>query len=250
MRFEVKTMLPVLLAAALLAAAADAADVPKAQVNCRNCHTTGTPTKEKPALIKCPRAKVQGFHSIDEAVKTVVFAGKAEYGPVKFSHKAHAEMAEMGEGCGSCHHYNQARSIQKCGECHSPARLREGEALGKPDLQGAQHRRCISCHQSWGGDAKCGSCHVVKGRAPAAPPKALAPERVLFGAVAGKRVDFPHKAHVEMYGLKCAECHKGSSCSDCHGSGKGSVSGTLKAASDAPASCLKCHADGVPGKRR
>ncbi|MDD5305149.1 MAG: cytochrome c3 family protein, partial [Elusimicrobia bacterium] len=188
-------ILSTLLAAGWLAAAAAAAEAPKAAVNCRNCHTTGTPTKEKPALVKCPRAKVQGFHSVEEAVKAIAFPGKDEYGPVKFSHKAHAEMAEMGEGCGSCHHYNQARSIQKCGECHSPERLREGDALGKPDLQGAQHRLCISCHQSWGGGATCGSCHEMRGKAPAPPAKAKAPERVIFALASRKTVSFPHQAH-------------------------------------------------------
>ncbi|MEQ1917834.1 MAG: cytochrome c3 family protein, partial [Elusimicrobiota bacterium] len=205
-------------------------------------HTTGTPTKEKPALIQCPRAKVQGFHAIDEAVRNVTFPGKGEYGPVKFSHRAHAEMAEMGESCGSCHHYNQARSIQECRECHSPERLRDGDALGKPDLPGARHRLCISCHRSWDGDAKCGSCHEVKGRPRQTRPRMRTPDRAIYALSSREKVDFPHRDHVVTYGLKCVECHKGSTCAECHSS--------FPVVKVAPSACVKCHAGGVPGKRR
>jgi hypothetical protein len=268
MRFEAKAMRisTVLLAGVLLARAAAAADAPKSAVNCRGCHSTGTPTKEKPALLKCPRAKVQGFHSVEEAVKSITFQGKDEYGPVKFAHKAHAEMAEMGESCGSCHHYNQARSIQECRECHSPERLRDGADLGKPDLRGARHRLCLSCHRAWDADTKCGSCHEMKGAKPAPGRKALTPERVIFTLSARKKVIFPHQAHGAMYGLKCVDCHKGSSCGDCHGPGKAASAGALTIAARAglshkdshracsschdKAECSKCHADGAPPKRR
>ncbi|MBI2787144.1 MAG: hypothetical protein HYX59_00550 [Elusimicrobia bacterium] len=237
--------LPWIFLAAALATAARAADAPKPSVNCRGCHTTSTPTKEKPALVKCPRAKVMGFHSVDEAVKTIAFPGKDEYGPVKFSHRAHAEMAEMGESCGACHHYNQARSIQECRECHSPERLRDGEALGKPDLHGARHRLCISCHRAWDGEAKCASCHALKGKAPAATAPAKAPASVLFPLPDGKKVLMPHTDHAGMYGAKCADCHQKASCGQCHGRVRAAGGARV-----AVGTCAKCHADGVPGKRR
>lgn len=233
-----------ILLAFLLTASAAAADAPKAKPSCRTCHTTDTPTKEKPALVKCPRRKAQTFHTLDEAVKTVTFPAAGGYGKVVFAHRAHAEMAEMDGGCVSCHHYNQASAIQKCGDCHSPERLRDGDALSRPDLRGARHRLCLTCHREEGGKVSCGRCHEG-GEAPA-KAKVRSPESVTFLLPDGRKVALPHAKHVSDYGATCTACHKKAQCADCHAPGKGGakVSVRVKAGLSQEAahkSCASCH---------
>ncbi|MBI3566413.1 MAG: cytochrome c3 family protein [Elusimicrobia bacterium] len=237
----------VLLAFLLAAAPAAAADAPKAKPHCRTCHTTDTPTKEKPSLVRCPRKKESPFHALDEAVKTVVFPAGGGYGRVAFAHSKHAEMAEMDGGCVSCHHYNQASAIQKCADCHSAERRRDADALTRPDLRGARHRLCLTCHRQEGGKVDCATCHETAGKAPAKARKAVAPERVVFALPGGKKVVLPHKAHAADFGAACAACHKKETCAACHGperSGAASVTVRVKGGrsrEDAHRSCAACH---------
>jgi hypothetical protein len=220
---------------------------------CRTCHTSDAPTREKPALAKCPRAMLLGHHSVAEGPESITIGNGAEaYGPVRFAHRRHAAMAEMGDGCYGCHHHNEARPIQKCGACHCASRSRAD--LGKPDLKGARHRLCVDCHSRWSHDAACGSCHArVTARRKAFPPAVL-PQRVLFDTRSsqGRFVTFFHGDHAARFGLKCADCHHGTSCADCHDAAR--TAAAARAASsrrarktgstrDLHKPCFSCHAD-------
>ncbi|WP_051184367.1 cytochrome c3 family protein [Desulfatiglans anilini] len=91
-------------------------------------------------------------------------------GPVKFSHKKHAE--DYGATCDDCHHviqdgknvWKEGDAVQKCSECH-PADPPDKEAL---KLQNAFHKNCKDCHKEQNDDAKapfkkCNGCHEKKG---------------------------------------------------------------------------------------
>ncbi|MCX6137289.1 MAG: cytochrome c3 family protein, partial [Ignavibacteriales bacterium] len=182
-----------------------------------------------------------------------------KYGPVKFSHRVHAEMSEMGDGCYGCHHYNQARPIQQCRECHSTSRIRTD--LGKPDLQGARHRQCVDCHLQWSHNSECNSCHAkktsdstgVKIGERKAFAKMTVPAKVVFetNSVKGKFVTFFHGDHAQHFGLKCVDCHQQQPCAACHDSKKtgvqpaaqnekkGSHRGSME---DLHKPCFTCHA--------
>ncbi len=192
-------------------------------LDCRACHTAVTPTRNAPALAACPRLKISGYHAVNEAppVITLGTAGKT-YGPVKFAHREHAHMAETGKGCSGCHHYDQARPIQKCKNCHAVTRRRED--LGKPDLKAAMHRQCVECHREWNPTGTCSTCHEKQGAAAKAAgavapkPTVKVPERIVYetNAKQGKSVTFFHKDHTDRFALACADCHQNQSCGACH----------------------------------
>jgi hypothetical protein len=220
---------------------------------CRACHTSDAPSREKPDLAKCPRATIPGYHPVAAGPETITIGSSAErYGPVRFAHRKHAEMAEMGDGCYGCHHYNEARPIHKCEECHSASRIRTD--LGKPDLKGARHRLCVDCHMRWSHAVSCDSCHARAGAAQsqAFPPAAL-PRRVLFEthSIKGRFVTFFHGDHAVRFGLKCTDCHHGESCVNCHdaeriaaGAQAASLRRVPKTGSmrDLHKPCFSCHA--------
>jgi len=219
--------------------------------DCRDCHTAVTPTKAAPALLACPRLKIKGYHAIDEAPPSLTLGSKgATYGAVTFAHRAHAHMAETGAGCSGCHHYDQARPIQKCKVCHAVARRRED--LGKPDLKGAMHRQCIECHREWNPTGTCGTCHQKSGATATPAAKPVTPERIVYetGAKEGKTVTFFHKTHIDRFGLACAECHRQESCAGCHdrrktGGDRSVLTRTTAAGltdEQAHARCATCHA--------
>lgn len=239
--------------------ARSAADV--AALDCRACHTAVTPTRDAPALSACPRLKIKGYHPIEEAPPTIVLGRPgATYGPVTFAHREHAHMAETGKGCNGCHHYDQARPIQKCKNCHAVSRRRED--LGKPDLKAAMHRQCLTCHRDWNPSGACKTCHApasvqavaATAKAPAKQqPKVSAPERVIYetGAKEGKSVTFFHADHVKRFALACADCHQQESCRACHDRARRGtdaalvVRQTAKGLTDeqAHARCTTCHAN-------
>jgi hypothetical protein len=220
-----------------------------------------TPTRNAPALSACPRLKVKGYHAIDEAPLTITLGrAGATYGPVTFAHREHAHMAETGKGCNGCHHYDQARAIQKCKNCHAVSRKRED--LAKPDLKAAMHRQCLDCHRDWNPAGACKSCHAPTGApatgaaAAATEPKkkstVAAPERVIYetGAREGKSVTFFHADHTGRFALACADCHQQQACRACHDrtrSGAGNAVLTRQTAKgltdeQAHARCTTCHA--------
>lgn len=175
------------------------------------------------------------------------------YQPVPFSHRRHAEMAEMWGGCVTCHHRppspngvharpaadvgepSQDRSdeIPACKTCHPIAP--EQVSLRVPSLKGAYHRQCLNCHREWAGGNQCGSCHAAMdgvASAKTAPtpddivgrmhPPIPEPEVKLFrirvAPVAGPNVLFRHEEHVREFGIACSACHRRDTCADCHAS--------------------------------
>lgn len=212
-------------------------------VDCRTCHLTGSPTKEKPSLQQCQRAMSSWARSAKQAPPVITYgSGKEGYGRVEFSHGAHAEMAEMGGGCYRCHHYDHGGMIQKCGSCHSAARARSD--LSAPDLKGALHQLCIGCHKEWGHSTNCAVCHGGK-----VLPKPEVPRTISYRTAynPGKLVSFMHGEHISRFGLKCSKCHQGQACETCHDPGKNGAPprGAVRDADPMAAAhlaCFSCHA--------
>ncbi|NLI16656.1 MAG: hypothetical protein GX409_10275, partial [candidate division Zixibacteria bacterium] len=75
----------------------------KFKLECTDCHTCEQPSTKTPCLKPCPRlftAQVTGAHGSMEAPDMMLLGKIAEqYEPVRFKHKLHAEMSEMGQGC-------------------------------------------------------------------------------------------------------------------------------------------------------
>lgn len=221
-----------------------------ADAPCSFCHISDTPTKLDPALRGCPRSAAGGQPS-GRSPATIRFGGDGgAYGPVAFPHKAHADMAAMGGGCRSCHHYGRPGTAMKCGQCHSRTRARED--LGKPDLRGARHRLCMECHLRWDKATACGDCHGDKSGAkpPAGAGKEAGrtrgPDRVVYETVSdkGRYVTFFHSDHSGVFGLKCADCHKQAACESCHSASASSSAAFRKAAPERARhkACFSCHA--------
>ena len=218
-------------------------------LDCRDCHTGGTPTRADPKLLACPRLQVTGFHLLSDAPATMTLgSATGRYGPVAFSHRVHALMAGAGNGCEGCHHYDQARPIQKCSACHSSSRARAD--LSRPDLKAAMHRQCLDCHRDWNPGVTCASCHQPAGATAAADDtRPVPPARVVYQtpAARGRTVTFFHDEHVERFGLACGDCHQGASCAACH---RAPVPTATELARSGPAgrpdsvvhaSCSTCH---------
>ncbi|MFI5380412.1 MAG: cytochrome c3 family protein [Tepidisphaerales bacterium] len=110
----------------------------------------------------------------------------ALYEPVPFDHKGHAKMAEMWDGCVTCHHRTPqaatrpstqpgtapvsppatvldhpdqatAAAIPSCKSCHAVnANVTD---IRMPSLKAAYHRQCLNCHKEWMHDNACVICH-------------------------------------------------------------------------------------------
>ena len=82
------------------------------------------------------------------------------YGPVEFSHRYHAEMAD---DCASCHHHSEKGATPACGECHEPIivyHYKGSERETGIGLKGAYHRQCLGCHKEMeSGPVGCTDCH-------------------------------------------------------------------------------------------
>lgn len=240
----------ILLALLTVLAAAGSA---RGQADCRACHTTSSPTKEKPSLVACPRERSKGRLSSAQAPAVITLgSGAGAYGPVRFSHKAHAEMTEMGGDCYRCHHYDQGGRIQRCDACHSRERARAD--LGKPDVKGAMHRLCVDCHRSWSGSTDCAGCHAGKtasphrgntgwmnnrfhgglecGRCHTTPGKYAKAAKDCESCHKGWRKKFDHK----KTGLALDETHAALGCTDCH----------ADSVFAAPPACAACHEKSYP----
>lgn len=156
-----------------------------------------------------------------------------EYAPVPFSHKAHADMAEMHLGCETCHHQQEdaddPRKIEACKSCH-PIDAK-GADIRVPSLKGAYHRQCLNCHKGWAGENGCAICHEPKngvaapeptpgdivGRMhPPIEPPDVKVYRARYTPAAGTHVTFRHDQHVSAYGIACVNCHFRDSCASCH----------------------------------
>jgi hypothetical protein len=239
-------------------------------MDCRECHTCEAPRPGAPCLKTCPRslaAQNSVKHSVAEAPDAMELASlEDQYEPVHFDHKLHASMSEMNLGCGTCHHFSPPGHIPPCQACHgaeaNPSNLRQ------PSLKGAYHRQCLNCHKEWSHDTDCSVCHLPKAksasaRAPgaktaAAPgaaahdptdimgiphPRLTAPERRVYHTPyeAGATVTFYHNEHVELFGLRCVDCHRNESCSYCHDLKK--PASLKKSMEQVHAICNDCHRD-------
>lgn len=175
------------------------------------------------------------------------------YGAVRFDHKLHERMSSIHGECTNCHHDPERKLegvegpvIRPCRECHD---LASGvTTTDKPSLRAAYHRQCLSCHRDWVHENACGFCHTASasirsGRARNIPallqPRAEAqPSYVYHTAHASMPVvTFHHEDHTQVFGLKCADCHAGSSCGECHGSQ------TAAKVVNREQSCYKCHSE-------
>jgi len=202
----------------------------KQKLDCIVCHECETPTKTNPCLAMCPRENVQVIsYKVDDAPDTFTINNiKAEidlYKAVSFSHKAHAEMSEMVDGCVTCHHYNPPGRIVKCNFCHETDRMKS--KINMPDLKSAYHRQCMNCHSNWEDKSNCESCHklndnyksqnskleLVKTHTQPARPQTKVYKT---DSEKGKVVTFHHNDHIKLFGAKCADCHKNEGCESCH----------------------------------
>ncbi|MDW7678919.1 MAG: cytochrome c3 family protein [bacterium] len=222
-----------------------AVQVSATDLACKECHICNNPTAANPCLRICPRhwkGKDVGHKLTSKQGPEVVILNELEnlYEPVKFSHKLHADMAEMGEGCVACHHYTPTdQSHPPCKECHSPSIIQEN--ITKPGLKGAYHRQCMGCHQEWSGDTACEICHASKAQKQAKGPDYIAPhylpckepDKKVYTTSnnKGPYVTFFHDNHSHLYGLTCSDCHRDDACITCHYQG------------ERPLSVIEAHAD-------
>lgn len=238
-------------------------------LKCSTCHTCEIPTKEKPCLIKCPRDQMISIDIKPEEGPKVLTIDRLKnqtdiYEPVIFTHRLHAEMAEMAGGCKMCHHYNPPGNVIGCKECHSVERFR-GD-VSKPDLKGAYHQQCMNCHRQWSGKVECESCHKLNAIQRKSNKlkeinidkkvhqKIEPPKTVTFNTpnTKGKIVTFLHDEHVKLFSLECQDCHSNESCNKCHYKFKPTPASKLSTnekhlkcsnCHDAKSNCSTCHSN-------
>lgn len=203
------------------------------KLDCLECHTCPNPTAQDECLKACPNltwAQSSSKHKVTEAPDSLLLDKLVDqYSAVHFNHKIHAQMSDMNNGCPTCHHYSPPGVIPPCSECHggetNPANL------GQPSLKGAYHRQCLSCHREWSHDTKCIICHIptqgqtLNGNGQDTTdiigiphPVITVPTKKVYytpyqkGAV----VTFYHQQHIDLFGLRCVDCHQKENCNYCH----------------------------------
>lgn len=226
---------------------------------CSDCHQCSSPTTANPCLKNClnPTGEHDSAHSSKEGPGVVVLRGNDNlYQPVRFNHKLHAEMVGMGEGCTTCHHYSPEGRIPPCRECHETA----SGNLGKPGLKGAFHRQCMGCHREWSHDTKCIFCHLpAEGKSAAvgfdstdiigiSHPVITVPDKRVYHTPyePGPVVTLHHNEHIDLFGLRCVDCHKQENCSYCHDIDKETK--IAKTDEEIHAICNDCHLKDRCGK--
>ena len=196
-----------------------------AQIDCSECHTCDVPTGRKPCLKICPRTAMvhqAANHDLSEAPDSMLLDDLVdEYQAVHFNHKLHAEMAEMGGDCATCHHYSPKGHIPPCVECHGGEE--NPNNLNQPTLKGAYHRQCLSCHREWSHDTKCIVCHIPTAGVALADqqpdstdiigishPIITEPVKKVYHTPyePGEVVTFQHKEHIDLFGFRCVDCHR------------------------------------------
>ena len=229
---------------------------------CSECHTCSSPTRRNPCLVPCPRSTTNGGPDV-----VLMDQLSAQYVPVIFAHKLHAQMTEISGGCAVCHHFNPSHKMLACRECHSTT---SPDDLAKPGLKGAYHRQCLNCHREWSHETECAVCHAKKTAesVPVAVPDPTDIMGILHPNVEeptvkvyetkyehGSLVTFRHEEHVKLFGFKCVSCHREQNCSRCHEpQGKQEHIKTLKehhspcascheTAAENSKSCVHCHSD-------
>jgi len=224
-------------------------------IDCSQCHKCDKPTKDNPCLKPCPRP----FRDKDSGKKMTATEGpefvilnelEDLYDPVVFSHKLHADMANMSGGCVACHHFTPTNQAHPpCKDCHSPEILHAD--LKQPCLKAAYHRQCINCHREWGGEADCDKCHAMKEKKEAAGEKYIQPhykkcnepEKRIYntGYEQAPVVTFSHSNHSKLYCLECQDCHREDPCVRCHFQGERAVSVVEEHEDVMHHKCSACH---------
>jgi hypothetical protein len=160
------------------------------------------------------------------------------YDPVPFDHKGHAQMADMWQGCQTCHHrppttqpatrpvevaitthtQADAATIPACKSCH-PANIEEAN-IHMPNLKGAYHRQCLNCHREWMQGNACVVCHkpregqvattvpvtkddIIGRMHPPIPEPETRVYKTVVTPADGGNVLFRHKEHTNGFGLRC-----------------------------------------------
>jgi hypothetical protein len=220
---------------------------------CHSCEIGQIPTKENPCFQQCLRP----LSAKDVTTYDIVIIDRLveKYEPVIFAHNLHATMSAMSGGCNNCHHYSQSvDDIQSCGTsgCHFETN-EVNLKMSKPSLKGAYHRQCMGCHREWSHDTACGYCHaeLSDGQSKIAAmdrsdivgtlhPKIEAEPVYNYNTTYkdGKVVTFHHTDHVDIFGLKCTDCHVGDNCFRCHDTEKQKRK-TFKHIE----TCGKCHVE-------
>jgi hypothetical protein len=224
-------------------------------LNCSECHKCEHPTEADPCLIPqtCPRH--EAMRGIDPKLgPSIVILDELEnlYVPVRFDHRAHAEMTKFGGDCEICHHFTPPESPHPaCKQCH-PSEI-HFEDLTQPGLKGAYHRSCLGCHKDWDSDTACEICHERKVQGVASDvseetfhsqyePLEMT-ELIIYETEydEGDKVPFQHKKHTTLYGISCADCHMEQSCEQCHVRvGEAHPMGD-PAEVDLHGACFQCH---------
>jgi len=224
------------------------------RASCGDCHTCSTPTAEVPCLRRCPRfSKTVVAHSPEEGPSVVILDQLSDqYVPVIFPHKLHAQMSGMEGGCVVCHHRSPAGYISPCRECHGGPS--NPENLTQPSLKGAYHRQCMNCHREWSHDTECTVCHARR-TGEVKPvrvtdttdimgmlhPNIEEPDKKVYQTEydGGTVVTFHHKQHIQLFGLKCVDCHQEESCARCHTPEKRAQH--VKTVEEHHKPCASCH---------
>jgi len=227
-------------------------------IDCLLCHDCEEPRPSEPCFKPCPSRTMLHMtskHPLSEAPEMLLLDDLAEqYLPVDFNHKLHAEMAEMGNNCATCHHFSPPGRVPGCAECHGAKSVETN--LRQPSLKGAYHRQCLSCHREWSHDTKCVLCHLPADALLAdgtgidstdiigiSHPVITEPVKRVFNTPYkdGPIVTFHHKEHIELFDLTCANCHKEENCSYCHDLQK--PARLAKTQEEVHAICNDCHAE-------
>lgn len=252
-------MVLALLLVSILAAGGWAQDNMQGEADrapCRDCHICKFPTAKSPCLKQCVRSeKTIGKKHVPAEGPDVAILDqiKEMYSAVRFDHKNHAEMVDMGQGCQHCHHYSPEGRIPPCRECHGKI-ASETENLRKPGLKGAFHRQCMGCHREWSHATECVICHVpAEGEELAqdirdntdilgiAHPIITEPEVKVYYTPyeRGPVVTFYHREHIDLFGLRCVDCHQKENCAYCHDLQKPAT--LTKSQEQIHAICSNCH---------
>jgi hypothetical protein len=232
-------------------------DMKGLKLNCIECHTCPDPTGDDPCLKACPNltwAQSTSKHQVSEAPDSLLLDKLVDqYSAVHFNHKIHAQMSDMYKGCETCHHFSPPGQIPPCSKCHG------GETnpnnLGQPSLKGAYHRQCLCCHREWSHDTKCVICHNpndTKAMQASSKdstdimgishPVMTVPSKKSYVTpyAAGPMVTFYHQQHIDLFGLRCVDCHQKENCSYCHDINK--PTSQAKSQEEVHAICSGCHA--------
>jgi hypothetical protein len=247
----------------VIAGAAQAGSSVPADGDCQECHYCDSPTQWNRCLLRtCTRGRTggqQGGTGDDRGPEVIILDRlDGDYLPVPFDHAGHARMADMGDGCETCHHFTpEGKEQPRCGACHDSTA--NGTDIYKPGLKGAYHQQCMSCHRDWVDETDCSVCHMARANGKAtvnmegsvtrddlvgrAHPPIPEPDTDFYGGepadAAGPAVVFRHEEHVQRFGLTCVECHREPSCARCHSQDRKTQEASTREEHHRP--CIKCH---------